>query len=98
MEKQKNELDKKVPQGMIKPIGDKFREWLSPMIVVQRPRRGKRICVVFRKLNKFVKIFIHSGASPEKLLWILHCLKNVFNPGLLLIDIGKYLLQKNLNS
>ena len=64
----KKELDKMVSQGIIKPVGDKATEWCSPMIVVQKPGGGIRICVDLSKLNKFVKRPTHPGASPKEVV------------------------------
>ena len=97
-EETKKELDKMVSQGIIKPVGDKATEWCSPMIVVQKPGGDIRICVDLSKPNEFIKRPTHPGASRKRLFWTIRCIRNIFQPWLLLKDIGKYFLQKNFKS
>ena len=64
----KKELDKTVVQGVIKPVGDVATTWCHPMVVVEKPNGGIRICVDLTKFNKFVKRPIHPGPSPNEVV------------------------------
>ena len=65
-EETKKELDQMVQQGVIKPVGDVATTWCHPMVCVEKPHGGFRICVDLTKLNKYVKRPIHPGPSPNE--------------------------------
>ena len=67
-EETKQELDKMVQQGIIQPVGDKSTDWCHPMVVVEKPGGGIRICVDLTKLNKYVKRPTHPGPSPQEVV------------------------------
>ena len=60
----KKELDLMVQQGVIKPVGDIATTWCHPMVCVEKPHGGFRICVDLTRLNKYVKRPIRPGPSP----------------------------------
>ena len=60
----KKELDLMVQQGVIKPVGDIATTWCHPMVCVEKPHGGFRICVDLTRLNKYIKRPIHPGPSP----------------------------------
>ena len=61
----KKELDLMVQQGVIKPVGDVASTWCHPMVCVEKPHGGFRICV---DLNKNVKRPICQGPSPSEVV------------------------------
>ena len=67
-EETKRELRKMVRQGVIKPVGDVATDWCHPMVVVEKPGGGIRICVDLTKLNKYVKRPTHPGPSPQEVV------------------------------
>ena len=67
-EETKKELDQMVQQGVIKSVGDMATDWCHPMVVVEKPTGGIRICVDLTKLNKYVKRPIHPGPSPQEVV------------------------------
>ena len=61
----KIELDKMVRQRIIKPAGDKATAQRYPMLVLNIPGGGIRICVDLSKLSKCFKRPPHPGSCPR---------------------------------
>ena len=49
-------------------MGDVATTWYHPMVCVEKPHGGFRICVDLTKLNKYVKRPIHPGPSPNEVV------------------------------
>ena len=61
----KTELDQLVQAGVIAPVTE-ATDWVHPMVVVQKPNGGIRLCIDLQKLNKYVRRPYHPSKSPAE--------------------------------
>ena len=64
-EKVKEELDKMEQKQIIVPLKEEPTDWCHPMVVVEKPSGGIRICVDYSKLNEHVKRPSHPLKTPK---------------------------------
>ena len=61
----KTELDQLVQAGVIAPVTE-ATDWVHPMVVVQKPNGGIRLCIDLQKLNKYVRRPYQPSKSPAE--------------------------------
>ena len=61
----KTELDQLVQARVIAPVTE-ATDWVHPMVVVQKPNGGIRLCIDLQKLNKYVRRPYHPSKSPAE--------------------------------
>ena len=65
-EEVKRELDEMVKKKIIAPLDDEPSEWCHPIVVVQKPQGGIRLCVDLSELNKSVQRPVYPTVSPKE--------------------------------
>ena len=63
-EEVKTELDDMVKKTIIKPVEGTPSDFVSPLVVVQKPNGKVRICVDYTMLNRYVKRPLHPFKAP----------------------------------
>ena len=70
----KETLEKMVKDGIIEPLKDEPSQWCHPLVVVQKPSGGVRVCVDLTKLNEHVQRPVYPSSTPRQAV-------NKINPG-----------------
>ena len=66
-EQAKQELDKMVNEGIIRPVSEPT-EWLSPFLVVGKPNGNVRLVVDFKDINRYILRPVHPFPSTADVL------------------------------
>ena len=62
----KETLDKMVKDKIIEPLKDEPAPWCHPMVVVQKPKGGIRVCIDMTKLNENVQRPVYPTLTPKQ--------------------------------